>query len=798
MNRILGILLGVFVATATLFLNGNIHIPNNPLPPVGKLLDPHNGIWATQEYESSFSIKNINKTSGHTEVKYDEHHIPHLYSNDIHSLLYAQGFIEARDRLFQMQFLKAAAAGELSELFGEKTIDIDIKNRVLGLGYAAEKTYATIEANPEERDLYQAYANGVNGYIATLSPRDYPFEFKLFNKKPKKWDVLSSIYIYKYMANILAGGNDDIEMTNLKKLLGESIFEKLYPEREKFDTPIIPNEVVYNFDTIYGNPFLRDSLVNEIIYKAELPKRNVGVGSNNWAVNGNKTVTGSPILCNDPHLSLTLPSIWYAQNLITDDFNAYGVSFPGLPGIMIGFNENIAWGETNVGQDIEDLFLIRWANEERTKYYLDDKIVDVDIRKEIIKVNGKKDVELDIKYTYWGPIVHRSKNGKQDLAKRWIVLDEAKRGDAATFIKGMQCKDYDCYLEATQNFGTPAQNFLFASKTGDIALRVNGKLPVRHNEDGRFVAYGDNSNFDFNDFIPREQNPQCLNPDRNYIFSANQYSTDKDYPYYYTGGFERYRNRVVDSLLKHDNQFTIDKMKKMQQNVYNVKAADMAPVILELIDKNILDSDGLSFFEILSNWDYQYNKESPAPTLFEYLLDRINSNTWEEISTYNDTMAIKMPLNFVLLDLLKNEPENQFFDNRNTIQKETAADIINKSFKEMVKFGKEKNQNNTLKWGEYRNVKIPHITRIAALGSSRIKLSGNEDVINAINYTFGPSWRMVVSLEEKVKAFGIYPGGQSGDPRSEFYTNMLNNWVEGEYIPLNVAKIEDHQLKLAN
>ncbi len=789
MKKIIGSGLIIISLVIIARLNGSISFFAKGIPPLGKILDPINGFWHYEEFNKNVLLSG---KTGDIIIKYDKLRVPHIYAKSETDLLFGQGYTEARDRLFQMEFIASAASGRLSEWFGDRTINLDVQRRMSGITTGAERTMKSWLSNDESKNLISAYVEGVNHYIRSLSPEQYPIEYKLFNKEPEEWSSLSTAFIFKYMADILAGRNDDIEMTNMRILLGEEFFKKLYMETEQDDNPIIPSEKKYDFDSIYGSKIHLDQEYDQIIYKAKSKKRPRGVGSNNWAISGEKSTSGFPILCNDPHLSLSLPSIWYEQNLITPEFNAYGVSFPGIPAIMIGFNEDIAWGETNVGHDVEDLFVIKWANEEKTQYWLDDTKRNVDLKEETIKIRGRKDSIVNVKYTYWGPVIHESKSGNQDLAKRWLVLDTPDPKEGLTFIKGMQCKDYQCYREATGYFDTPAQNFLFAARDGDIALRINGKLPAKHNEDGRYVEYGDHTSYDWTDFIPRHQNPQIHNPKQAYVFSANQRSTDTTYPYYYTGLFERYRNRIIDSLLRTKERFDVNDFKKMQMNNYSVKAEDFIHLLLAKLS----EYSSHKYYKELESWDMNYQAGTIAPSLFEILMKKIRYNTWDEISEYRDTMAVAYPPYYVLLDLLENNSHHPFFDKLYTNEKETADDIVKLSFQEMIEKADQLEIDNKLEWGSYQQNNIPHLTRIPAFGKYDLKLNGCADAINAQRYSFGPSWRMIVHLNEKLEAYGTFPGGQSGDPRSHNYMNLIQEWKEGSYHPLQLAKIVNDEIVL--
>ncbi|MGB4958445.1 MAG: penicillin acylase family protein, partial [Saprospiraceae bacterium] len=463
---------GLFIITVLLilFLNGDFQLSKSPLPPLGKFLNPFGGAWTSdnQEEKTNLTLR-MQGLKDKVEIIYDDRRVAHIYAQNMPDALFAQGYVEAQNRLFQMEFLAMAASGNLSSIIGDKTLEIDLEKRRRGMEYAAENAVKGW-ANAEDYNEAHRYMDGINAYIGSLSPDDYPLEFKLFDFKPTVWTPLKSALIFKQMSLTLAGRDYDVANTNLINHLGVEDYTYLYPERQSIETPVIPTEQPYLFDTLYGRAQSAEVYYKNKILKANFEHRNKGAGSNSWAVAGSKTSTGKPIFCNDPHLSLGLPSIWFEVHIHTPEFNAYGVSFPGFPGIMIGFNEHIAWGETNVGQDVEDMFAIQWTNPEKTKYMLDGKEEEVSIRVEKVKVKGGKTVTDTVKYTYFGPVYHTSDDGRQDLAMRWLCHDQQDVAEYNVFIDAMRCKSYDDYKKATATYSSPAQNFGFASKSGDIAL----------------------------------------------------------------------------------------------------------------------------------------------------------------------------------------------------------------------------------------------------------------------------------------------------------------------------------------
>lgn len=782
----------VVTITLILILHGTVSIPNNPLPPLGKFLNPFSGAWTSDNSSEKMNYDlSQNGIKGNIDIIYDERRVPHIFAENLNDALFAQGYAEAQNRLFQMEFLAKVAAGELSSIFGPRTIELDLTSRRRGMKFAAENAVKGWEKQSNYH-LVLSYIEGVNAYIKSLNSENLPFEYKLFNIEPTEWTPLKSALIFKQMSLTLAGRNDDVEYTNLMQLLGKEDFNLLYPERQLTENPVIPTEKPYAFDTLYGMPQDTKAFFKKPLLKSFYENRNKGVGSNSWAVSGTKTSTGSPIFCNDPHLSLGLPSIWFEVQIQTPEINAYGVSFPGFPGIMIGFNEYIAWGETNVGQDVEDIYVIKWANKEKTKYYLDDKEMDITSRIETINIKGSQSLIDTVKYTHWGPIYRTSEDGNHDLAMRWLAHDEPDTDEFNTFIQALSCKNYDDYLQATGNYIAPAQNFGFASVSGDVALRVNGRFPAKYDQDGRFVEHGDVTKNGWQAFIPRHQNPQILNPKRGFISSANQVSADGSYPYYFTGKFERYRNRSVNDKLTSMTGITTDDMKKMQQDAYSIKAAEYITTLRPIVDSLSLRDSLKTGWELLNIWDFRYLADHEAPTLFDLFYTKLVNNTWDEIVVERKNMDVKLPEPWVLLEFIQKYPSHKYFDIKSTPNIELASDVVLKSLQEaMSDFSTRTKEGKNNTWGQYKPLHIYHLTRLPALSAMDLAVDGCPDAINATGQSFGPSWRMVVSLENKIKAYAVYPGGQSGNPTSKYYKNMIPAWSKGEYYTPNFVSKKD-------
>ncbi|MBK8700173.1 MAG: penicillin acylase family protein [Saprospiraceae bacterium] len=313
-----------------LFLNGKIAIPGNPLPPLANFFHPLNGVWnntvSNSAGEEALKIDGLN---GQAEILYDDRWVPHIFASGIEDALFLQGYVEAQNRLFQMDFMTRAASGRLSEVMGPITLKIDRQKNRSMIELAADNAILAWSKHPKELKLLQRYVDGVNAYIEQLKPKDYPVEYKLLDFTPELWTLKKSALVYSSMADVLAGRSDDMESSNSLAILGRTLFDQIYPENEDGNYPVIPYEKKYDFKNPSAQE-AKDSIIAKPFYKYFYENRLKGIGSNNWAVGPGKSVSGNPILCNDPHLSLSLPSIWIEEHISTPDFNAYGVSFPGF------------------------------------------------------------------------------------------------------------------------------------------------------------------------------------------------------------------------------------------------------------------------------------------------------------------------------------------------------------------------------------------------------------------------------------------------------------------------------------
>ncbi|MEQ1744584.1 MAG: penicillin acylase family protein [Saprospiraceae bacterium] len=771
------------------------------LPVLGDFFNPFTGFWQNAEPTTGFSAQNLQLPGlkGRVEVVYDDLLVPHIFAENTEDALRVQGFVTARHRLWQMDIATRKASGRLSEVLGERTLEMDRLARRRGMVFAAENALRGWGKSPEDMRLLDAYCAGVNAYVAQLKPADYPLEFKLLGYKPEPWSPLRTALLVEAMAETLCSGENDLPATNALYFFGRDTFDYLYPAWNPKQRPIVPDTGQW----AGVRPVVKPEMAKYGGIETDRPSPGRSVqgepldyilGSNNWAVDGSKTASGHPILCNDPHLTLTLPSIWFQLQIHTPEMNCYGVSLQGMPGIIIGFNENTAWGVTNVGHDVSDWYRIQWTDAARTRYRLDGEERKADIRIEEIKVKGKETLLDTVRYTVWGPVTHDfdPEHPLRDCALRWATHDQPSPDELKALLLLDSGKSYSDYRTALRGYECPAQNFVFATRTGEIAITVQGRLPVRAREQGRFVLDGSKQASAWGGFIPMDQVPALRNPARGFVFSANQHSTPPTYPYYYLSfEFDASRGRRIYDRLSALKDATRDSMKTIQLDNFSQRAADALPVMLRLLDRSRLDAEGQKMAEELAVWNFRYDANSTAAPLYTIWFDSCYLRTWDEMTALRDKgTSVMAPERWRFIELLETDTASIFFDCLDTPRRESAADVVNETFAKMQRYFRE-NPNERVPWGKFRPFAVRHIAQIDAFSRLDLEMGGHGSAPNAISRSNGPSWRMIVELGEEMEAIGVYPGGQSGNPGSSYYDNMVDAWAAGKYYDLLFLKKPD-------
>lgn len=757
-------------------------------PPLGKFLDPTSGIWQNETTEPITGAVSIPGLTDKVTVHYDELLIPHVFAQNEHDLYKAQGYLTAKHRLWQLEFQTHAAAGRLSELFGEAALEYDRSERRRGMVYGAEQAMAYMEQYDKETlQFVKDYADGVNAYINQLDPKDYPVEYKLLDYQPETWTPIKTASLLMYMTKMLAGGDDDLEYTNVLRIIGEENFNLLYPDFFDITEPVIPKETDWSFIEVPQTPTPGSQAVLDTIAET-IPKPHPDNGSNNWAISGAKSATGNPILANDPHLGLKLPAIWFVMQLSTPKHNVFGATIPGALGVISGFNQHIAWGETNATRDVIDWYKITF-NEDRTQYLYDDAWKDVTLRVEEVKIKGQERYKDTVLYTHHGPVVY-DKNFKSDdehsgYAMRWIGHEGGN--NQRTFLDLNKAKNYDDYVKALKHYHAPAQNFVFASTEGDIALWIQGKFPNKWEGQGKFLMDGSDPDNDWQSYIPQEFNAHTKNPERGFVSSANQHPVDENYPYYvFNDGYETYRNRVINDFFNAKDTFSVQDFKDLHNNNHNLKAAELVPYMLEHMEVATLTEEEKAIYREIKAWDFNNDIDQVGPSIWRQWYGNLYRMLWDEFE--GREVALTSPYTYQTIYLLKNHGDQEFMDIVATEDTtETANDLFLLAFKEAAARLQEiKEEEGSYAWGDYKGTYVGHLLQnLPAFSRWDIPIGGDRNIVNATSENHGPSWRMIVEMTSPPTALGIYPGGQSGNPGSEYYDNFIDDWAAGNYHELN-------------
>ncbi|MBK3594420.1 MULTISPECIES: penicillin acylase family protein [Streptomyces] len=616
-------------------------------------------------YPQTTGTLELKGLTGDVDVKRDDYGIPQIYADSDADLFRAQGFVQAQDRFWEMDVRRHMTSGRLSEMFGSGQVDTDAFLRTLGWRKVAQEEYDKVLDEDTKKNL-QAYAEGVNAYLAGKDGKDISVEYAALgltnDYKPTEWTPVDSVAWLKAMAWDLRGNmQDEIDRSLLTSRLSEKQIEDLYPEYPyKKNRPIVDQGAVspvtgefdpeaepsddIGGDTVAGATdglntqlsALSDTL-DEI--PALLGPNGNGIGSNSWVVSGAHTTTGKPLLANDPHLAPMLPSLWYQMGLHcrevskTCRYDTAGYTFSGMPGVIIGHNQDIAWGFTNLGADVTDLFLEKVSAD---GYQYDGKTEPFVTREETIKVAGGKSRKITVRETNNGPLVSDRSSEMEKVGKRapvtnsapdrgdgyaialkWTALDPGKSMDAVFELN--RAKDFKTFRAAAEHFEVPSQNLIYADTEGNIGYQAPGKIPVRLNGDGTMPSPGWSSKYGWEkDPIPFDELPYEYNPERGYIVTANQAVIDDSYKHMLTkdwgyGARSQRINDLIQKKIDDGGKVSTDDMQSMQMDNQSAIAAKLVPKLVKIgiSDKSVREAQ-----KLLEGWDYTQESDSAAAAYF--------------------------------------------------------------------------------------------------------------------------------------------------------------------------------------
>lgn len=804
--------------------------------------------WIRINIPKSFPLTdgeiNIPGLFSDVKVYRDEYGIPNIYAESSHDLFMAQGYIHAQDRFWQMDFWRHIGSGRLSEMFASE-VETDAFLRTLGWQKIAEQELQSIDSN--SLALLEAYSEGVNAYLSHNSGSQISFEYVILGLLnpdyfPEPWTPINTLTWAKSMAWDLGGNmSNEIDRSLLLKTLPPEYVNELYPTYSPDKPVIVPDIGVFTsnrevsplgIEPFSLSPSLATTARNLSLLSMVLGPNGIDIGSNNWVVSGKFTDTGLPLLANDPHLGIQMPSIWYQVGLhcspLSDScpFNVSGFSFAGVPGVIIGHNDRIAWGVTNVGPDVQDLFIEKINPSNTDQYEYKGEWVDMTLHQEIINVAGEKPVEITVRSTIHGPIISDSYEPLSEssnnnikpfsdesgidlppnyaIALSWTALEPSKLFEA---IWGFdKANNWTEFREAAKIFVVPAQNLVYADIDGNIGYQMPGNIPIRLSGDGTIPVPGWTGEFDWQGYIPFDELPYVLNPESGYIVTANNQVNPWDYSYLITQDWDYgYRAaRIVNLINSNLGNINIDTFKQIQGDNFDSSASILVPILIKL---DFMQNDLEAYLSLLQNWDYQNSMDSAPAALYAEFWKFLLSNTFGD-DLPGDLQPGGSSRWFEVVSSISTDPSSHWWDSQLTPNiVEERDDILRISFIQAVDATKTLLGSDSSKWmwGNLHTATFKNQT----LGNSGISLienifnrgpfpaSGGSSIVNATGWNAAkgfelislPSMRMIVDLSNLDNSFTIHTTGQSGHAYHSNYIDMVNPWRFIRYYPMLFSDI---------
>jgi len=755
-----------------------------------------------------------------SEVKiyFDSLAVPYIIADNDEDVSFALGYLHARERMFSMDMIRRAGEGRLSEIFGVETLPFDKMFRTVGLS----KTVKIIKEkmNPEGLKLLEAYSRGVNFYLEEKK-NEFPVEFDVLGYQPEEWKPEHSIIVIRMMAwELNLGWWTDLAFTELVQKLGEERVKEILPDYPENASTIIPSDIK-KFAQINTNFIETDKAFRKFIGMT-----GTHLGSNNWVVNSQMSASGKPIIANDPHLAYRAPGIWYAAIIKSPQWNAAGVTLPGVPGIVIGKNENISWTLTSIMTDETD-FYFETLDSSRTKYLLDGNWKALIIVEDTIETRDGIREPIEIKYTHRGPVIsnihpynfvfNKDELTYPPISMRWLGNEFSDEMDA--FLKINKAKNWNEFKSAVEKFNIPGQNFVYADKDGNIGYAFGGALPIRNDNTSTFVFDGSTSKSDWKGFVPRNELPYLFNPSQNFIATANN-KVIKDFKYHITNLWEpSSRIERITELLQAKSKHSVEDYMKYQEDIFSPYAKAVVPYILFAFqDAEVKDENLAQSLKLLREWNYEMDKYQQSPAVFLTFFDKLMKNI------YMDEMGEDLFNQYVFLanvpyrnitELLQN-PFSDWYNNVKKNERKTRDDVIRESWNDALdelesKLGKDVKD---WQWGKLHTVTFKHAFSGASglldgvINIGPYEISGDGTTIFNTEYSFsesiekyplfshepfdcelGPSMRFIYDFAKLDEFYLILTTGQSGNIFSDHYKDQTELFLSGKY--MNISTDEE-------
>lgn len=773
-------------------------------PALGPLLNPASGVWSTARAASmpSSARATIPGLDGEVRVTYDDRGVPHIFAASARDAYRALGYVVARDRLFQLEVQWRAGAGRLTELVGPRALEIDRFTRGIGLPAAAERKLAGLDSGSSGWEALHSYADGVNAFIDGMNARDMPMEYWLLGTRPSRWEPINSLHLLNRMGQTLSFNPTEMLRLRAASLIGWEATDVLFPFDSPIQEPVQPtarSAPRVDFPRIPppGQPAsdTRQSLrmMQSLLPPALLDVEPGSIGSNSWAVSPGRAAADHALLAGDPHLELTLPSIWYEVHIVVpDELDVYGVTIPGAPWVIIGFNRDVAWTFTNHDADVVD-FYQETVDESSapSSYLLDGAWEPLAMRVEEYRGTDGRAIATDtLRYSHRGPLRRVSERW---LSLRWTVYEPWL--DEEVFPAINRASSAEAFVDAIRGWVAPSQNMLVADRRGAIAVRSPGFFPIRpEGRRGDVIQDGRTRASDWVGWRAVEAFPFAMNPAQGYLATANQQSIDPQVRggYFGTVWPSPWRALRINELLRADSAVTADAMRRYQTDAGSARADMFVPAFLAAAAARPGLEEARRAALLLARWDRRYTKENDRAVLFEEAMRELARRTWDELIERDGTQLVATPGD-VMLAVLLTDPTNVWWDDRRTAARETRDDVLAASLAAALATVSERHgppDEGGWRWDRRRHANVQHPLQLPALSALQVPVQGGPGLLNPSfgDGRHGASWRMVVELAEEPRGWSIYPGGQSGHPLSTRYRDRIATWSSGELEPVLVPR----------
>ena len=785
-------------------------------------------VTVRKSFPDTTGVVRLDALTGTVEVKRDGHGIPQIYADDPQDLFFAQGYVQAQDRFYEMDFRRHVTAGRLSELVGEGGVETDTFVRTLGWRRVAEREYAQVDG--DTRALLQAYSRGVNAYIDGKSGSELSLEYAVLGLtgptyRPDPWTPVDSVAWVKAMAwDLRSNMTDEIDRTLASRQMTVAQVEELYPDPPKSHRPIVGSQRGGSNDTVASGPppGLDQSVIQALGTARDAAEAlpallgtGDGIGSNSWVVDGKHSTTGKPILANDPHLAPSMPGIWYQVGLhcreLTEacPYDVSGFSFTGMPGVVIGHNRRIAWGVTTMYADVTDLYFERVTGD---TYEFRGKQLPVTKRREKIEVAGGESRTITVRSTRHGPILsdidhelaevgsgtsRGISSVSHEVALQWNALTPRPTISAVFALD--RAKNWNEFRAAATLFTVPSQNLVYADVDGNIGYQAPGAIPVRSRGDGRWPVAGWDGEHEWTGTIPFKQLPSVLNPDEGFIVTANNQVIDDSYSRLIGADHAAgYRSERIRELLTSADQHSVRDMTRFQMDTRNANAEQLRPFLL---DVDLFLKFAQQGQDTLRGWDLRQSSESAAAAYFAVVWRNLLELTFHD-ELPRDQWPDGGERWFNVVRTIIDQPKSHWWDNLATPTViERRDDILREAMTnardELTRL--RSRDTSGWSWGRMHRLTLVNPT----LGDSGVGLidglfnrgpvevAGGGGLVDATAWdasegyevTAVPSMRMVVDLEDLDRSRWIQLSGNSGHAYHENYDDQLPLWAKGRTLP---------------